>query len=447
MSTFTPSRGVAVAAAFLALLAPTIASADEPWSGTIDRITVIRAAVGSHPGVHAAEQRAHASGLTAASAGSLPPPEVMLQVWQVPIAKPYAIGDAGMIMVGLGQTFPAPGARGARERAGEQMANAERALAADRARLVHRDAEHAFADYVEASARHRIHIEHRKIAERTLGLARARHAGGASLTDVTQSEVELARVDADVIGDRTRVLGSRARLNALLSRDPLAPLGPPASGEPEIAAWDLAASATTAQQSRPQLHAASAERDARAEEARAATREAMLPSFNVAALYFAPVGPMPVHGYGANASMTLPWLWGEASSRRDAAKELAVAARGEARGASIPVKAEVAMADMNMRAAGLTLQALRDRALPASKRSFEATMAGYEAGRTDVLTLLTARRAVVDIESEIVVARAALDHALAELDAAVGVDVPRRTLGPLDPAALGDGAEGGDHAR
>jgi hypothetical protein len=51
---------------------------------------------------------------------------------------------------------------------------------------------------------------------------------------------------------------------------------------------------------------------------------------------------------------------------------------------------------------------------------------------------------VVDVESDIVVARANLDHALAELDASVGVAVPRRPLGPLDAAALEDG---GDHGR
>jgi outer membrane protein TolC len=102
------------------------------------------------------------------------------------------------------------------------------------------------------------------------------------------------------------------------------------------------------------------------------------------------------------------------------------------------------MADMNMRAAALRLQALRDRALPASRRSFDAVWAGYESGRTDVLTLLMSRRAVVDVESEIVAARATLDHALAELEASVGAEIPRHTLGPLDPAALG---EGGSHDR
>jgi len=440
----TRIRGQAVVVTFVALLATTNAAADELLSAPVDRVTILRAVVGAHPGVRASEQRAHATAVAATSAGSLPPPEIMAWVWQVPIAKPYALGEAGMIMAGVSQTFPSPGARSARERAGEQMASAERAMAVDRARTIRRDAEHAFADYVEASARHSIHVDHRAIAQRALALARARHAGGASLTDVTQAEVELARVDADVIGDRTRVIGSRARLNALLARDPSAPLGAPLSGEPEIGAWDLQAEVAKAHEARPQLRAVEAEQRARTEEAHAAAQEAKLPSFNFAALYFAPVGPVPVHGYGANASMSLPWLWGEASSRRDAAREQAEAARSEVRAASIPVNAEVAMADANMRASALRLQALRDRALPASRRSFDAAWAGYEAGRTDVLTLLFARRMVVDIESEMVVARASLDHALAELDASVGTAVPRRPLGPLDPAALEDGA---DHAR
>ncbi len=445
MSLFTPVRRVATAVTFVALSRSTNAAADEPLSASVDRVTIIRAAVKAHPGIRASEKGAHAALLAAEGAGSLPPPEVMAQVWQVPIDRPYAISDAGMVMVGLAQRFPAPGARDARKSAGEQMAAAARAMSADRARTIRRDAEHAFADYVEASERHSIHVLHRTIAQRALALARARHAAGASLTDVTQAEVESARVDADVIADRTRVLGARFRINALLALEPSAPLGPPSSVEPEIAAWDLGTELSKAHEARPELQAAVAEQKSRAEEARAATQEAKLPSFSVAALYFAPVGPMPVHGYGANASMSLPWFWGEAGARRDAAREQADAARSEQRAASIPVNAEVTMADVNMRASALRLQALRDRALPASERSFDAAWAAYEAGRTDVLTLLSARRAIVDVQSEIVVARANLDHALAELDAAVGVPVPRRPLGTLPSGAIHD--DGVEHDR
>lgn len=440
MSSFTRVRGVLAGVTFVALMPSTNADAAEPLPATIDRATIVRAAVDANPGIRASEQRAHATALAASAAGSLPPPVVMAQVWQIPIARPYAVDDARMLMIGLGQTIPAPGSRGARERAGQQMAAAERAMSVDRARMIRRDAEHAFVDYVEASARHSIHVEHRAIADRALALAKARHAGGASLTDVTQAEVELARVGADVIGDWTRVVGARARLNALLAREPSAPLGPPVSVEAEIAAWDLRTEVAKAHEARPELRAFEAEQRARSEEARAAAQEAKLPSFSVAALYFAPVGPAPAHGYGANATMSLPWVWGEASSRRDAARERAESARSEVSAANIPVNAEVARADANMRASAMRLQALRDRALPASVRSFEAAWGGYEAGRTDVLTLLSARRSVVDVESEIVVARANLDHALAELDASVGVAVPRRPLGPLDASSLGKAA-------
>jgi outer membrane protein, heavy metal efflux system len=443
MSKSPHRRGLAASAVSFVLLTSTGASGDVSV-GPLDRAAAVRTAIAAHPGIAAAEKRAHATALMAEAEGSLPPPEVMLQVWQVPLARPYAVGDAGMAMVGLGQTFPAPGSRGARERAGMHVASAERAMVADRTRSIRRDAEHAFADYVEATARHRIHVEHRAVAERTLALARARHAGGASLTDVMQAEVELARVEVDVVGDRSRIDGARARMNALMARSSSAPLGPPMSGEPEVASWDLATELVKAREVRPELRAASEQRQARTEEAKAAEKEAKLPSFSVAALYFAPVGPMPTHGYGANASLSLPWLWGEASSRREAGREAAQAAGDDARAAAIPVDAEVAMADTNMRAAALRLSALRDRALPASRRSFDAAWAGYEAARTDVLTLLASRRAVVDVESEIVAARAALDHALAELDAAVGTEVPRRALGPLDPAAFDGGA---DHGR
>lgn len=394
----------------------------------VHRTSLLAMAVRSHPAVRASEERAAARILEASSEGSLPAPEVMMQIWQVPLAKPHVIGDAQMVMFGVGQSFPAVGARAARQRAGELEASAERAMGTDRARQIRRDADHAFVDYVEATARHRIHLEHRLIATRTFELAHARHGVGGSLGDAAQSEVELARVESDVVADATRIEAARGRINALLRRDVLAPLGPPVETEPETAAWDVRTAVNAARESRPELRAAVAQRGARTEEARAAAKEAAIPSFRVAALYFAPTTPMPYHGYGANASVTLPWLWGEAGDRRDARRQAAGAVASEALAARIPIDAEVVGQEANVRAAGLRLVTLRDRALPASRRSFEVAWAGYEAGRTDVLTLLSTRRAVVDVETEIIAARASLDHGLADLEAATGTELPRRKL-------------------
>jgi outer membrane protein, heavy metal efflux system len=416
-------KAVAVGAAIFAVAAT--AHAEER---AVDRASLIAEALHAHPAIRSAEQRASAARRSGEAEGSLPPPEAMMQIWQVPIAKPYALSDAQMIMFGVGQSFPAAGARAARERAAGHEADAERAMVAMAALQIRREVDHAFADYAEATARHQVHAEHRILAIRTLDLARARHAGAGSLSDVAQADVELARVDADLATDATRVDAAARRINVLLGRDALAPLGPPAIAPAETTAWDAPLALAKARASRPELRVTAARRDAERERTHALEREATLPSFSVAALYFAPTSPMPHHGYGLNASVTLPWLWGQASARRDASRESAAASASNVDASRRPIDGDVVSQEASVRAATLRLQTLRDRALPASKQSFDVAWAGYAAARTDLLTLLSTRRTALDIEMEIVSARAALDHALAELDAAVGVPVPRRPI-------------------
>src|SRR6185437_468924 len=109
---------------------------------------------------------------------------------------------------------------------------------------------------------------------------------------------------------------------------------------------------------------------------------------------------------------TLPWLWGAADRKSAAEDAYAIAASTSADAAHISVDAEVVTAESNAQSAGYRLQVMRDRVLPASKRALEVARDGYESGRTDQLTILAASRAVVDVEHEIVMARASLDHAL-----------------------------------
>jgi cobalt-zinc-cadmium efflux system outer membrane protein len=236
------------------------------------------------------------------------------------------------------------------------------------------------------------------------------------------------------VTDATLEQRAQGTLNALLGREPARPLGAALPGEPEVAAWTVEELVAEARRVRPELRAASAEREARRQDASAAAREATWPSFSVAALYFAPTVAMPEHGYGVNASMSLPWLWGGAAQRRDAEEaRLASAALAE-QGAHIEVDAEVVGAAAAARSAALRLRVLGGRALAASQRGFDATWSAYETGQRDVLTVLSAERAVVDVREQIVMARAALDHALADLDAAVGREVPRAPLASVSAA-------------
>jgi len=377
---------------------------------------------------------------SAKAEGGLPSPEVMGQVWQVPVSHPTQL-DAQMIMIGVTQTFPAPGVLSAREQSMAAQANQEQAMAGDRTRMILREAGHAFSDYQESSGKHHVHRAHLQITQHLLDIAEARHASGGSLVDVTRAEVELSRVEADVVTDAALVESARSHLNALLARDPDAALGQPIETEPMVPSWDVPTLLAKAQASRSEFKQALAEREAREYAVKAAEREATWPSFAVGALYFAPTTAMPFHSYGATLSMSMPWLWGALGDKRDAEREFARAASTNVEAARIPVNAEVVTAESRARSAASRLQILRDRTLPASRRSFEVAQAGFESGRIDLMTVIDTRRSVIDVEHEIVMARSDLDHALTDLEAAVGTEIPLKPLKPFDDKQR----SGGEH--
>jgi outer membrane protein TolC len=400
----------------------------------------LRAALERNPAARVSQQRARAMRAAAKAEGDLPPPEVMGQVWQVPLSDPAAL-NTQMIMVGLTQNFPAPGTLSAREHSMEAQADQEDAMGSDRARMIVREAGHAFADYQESSARQRIHRAHHQITRHLLDVAAARHSAGGALTDVTRAEVEVSRLEADVVKDATLVDSARAHINALLARPPGESLGAPAETEPMVPFWDVATLVAKARSLRPELKQAQAEREAKEYAATAAEREATWPSFSLGALYFPPTKAMPLHSYGATLSMSLPWFWGAAGDKKNAERESLLAARLNAEAARIPVDSDVVTSEANARSAAYRLQVLRERTLPAAQRSLEAARTGFESGRTDLMTILDASRSAVDIEEEIVMARSSLEHALTDLEAAVGTEIPLRALGPFNPDQLNGGGQ------
>jgi outer membrane protein TolC len=446
---FCRRGGGALSAVVALLLTASAAKAEQPSVGpsdaqlgeSVDRRTVLRAALARNPTINVSKQRADAMRAAARAEGGLPSPELMGEVWQVPLSRPATL-DAQMIMLGVTQSFPAPGSLSAKERAMSARANEEEATAGERARLVLREAGRAFSDYLESTAKQRIQREQVEIAKRLVAVAEARHGGGGALIDLTRAQVELLRVEADVVTDAILAEGAKSRINALLARDPRAPLGPPAETEPMVPALDLAALMSKARESRPELKQAETQREAKEYDAKAADLEATWPSFGVGVRYFPPTAAMPNHGYGAAVSMSLPWLWGTTGQRKDAERASWRAARTNVEAMRIPVDAEVVTAEASARSAASRFQILHDRALPATHRSFEVARSGFESGRTDLMTVLDARRAVVEVERGMAIARADLDRSITELEAAVGLELPLQPLPRLDRKPL----DGDQHA-
>jgi outer membrane protein TolC len=334
-----------------------------------------------------------------------------------------------MIMAAVSQTFPAPGTLSARAESRDHAAAAEEAMVKDRARDLVRDVEHAYADLTEALARHRAHLAHREVAAKIVATAQARQAAGGPLDDVTDSEMMLARLDADIASEAASVMRAKARLNGFLARPFDAPLADAEPEEPATVTTSADELLQLAATTRPDLRAASARIEAERAALTSAEREASLPAFTASASYFAPTTNMPFHGYGLSAAMTLPWVWGGSARREDAQRALARAIEHDAADTRLRVGVDVGTAAATAHAAAERLRVLRSEAQPAAKRALDVTFATYGAGRGDLLRVLRAEQAVVDTDVDVVAARATLEHALADLDWAVGAPL-RRT--PLD---------------
>ncbi len=416
------------------VLVPRPASADTPsvtedqLARGIDRLTVVQAVLARSPRLKAQTERVRAMRSMSSAEGRLPDPEVMFQVWQVPFDHPASWSDSQMIMGGITQMFPAPGSLGARAESKDHAASAEEAMLGDKARDVVRDAEHAYADLAEATARHGAHLDHRGVVEKIVHAVEARQAAGGTLDDVVQAQLELARLDADLATESAAMERGRTHLNALLARPLDAPLGPVQITEPMTVTIAPSALIEMAERVRPDLRAADARVASEKAALEAARHEATLPSFAVGAYYFAPTNLMPFNGYGLSASMTLPWVWGGSGRRQESEEALTSAARHDVQEAHLDIGVDVGTAAASARAAGERLSVLRGLALPAAKRALDISLSSYEAGAGGLLGVLRARQAVVDTEMDIVMARALLDHALADLDWAVGMPLPRTPL-------------------
>jgi outer membrane protein TolC len=188
---------------------------------------------------------------------------------------------------------------------------------------------------------------------------------------------------------------------------------------------ELVAAALSA---RPERRQADFVEKAQAAQARAAKQEALAPGVSVGLSYFPPLRMAPSHGLGLSVGVELPWLWGGRAAGRAAEESMAEAAHEEAADVAWRVRVEVASALAAVHEATVRVEALEKTARPAAERAFETAFASYRSGQGELVTLLAAQRAIIDVRAEEVDAQAALERALAELDWAVGGRAPRTRL-------------------
>jgi outer membrane protein TolC len=329
-----------------------------------------------------------------------------------------------MLMVGLRQSFPAPGSLPARrlvatndaEIADSDLRTRELDLAAQ--------VKQAFAEYTRADAEARIHREHVDLTNHLIEVARVQYASNRlGQEDVLRTSVEAARLHSDLIAVEQERRSAAALLNVLMGRAPEAPLGKPKAVSTTATLAQVAAVKTE----RPEIVAASGA-VARSAAALDATRaEAKWPMFMVGLDYV--YDPMLTRsGYTAMVGMTLPWLNGGRKAEVRAAEAELTAQQQALEAVKLTTQYQLADAAARVKAAQQALSVLDESVLPQMKRGFEASRASFASGGGSALGVIDSLRSLLQIQVDRTRAVARLAASIAAFERAAGTTTP--TLDP-----------------
>ncbi|MBI5512193.1 MAG: TolC family protein [Deltaproteobacteria bacterium] len=393
---------------------------------------LVLAAVARDPVREAGVHRVRASLEEARAEASLPPPEVALEVWNLPLAQPYALGQADMYMVELRQRLTPSGMRDGLARASLEEARAVTSELAERELEVAERVTMAYSECFAAARHHALHEAHLTVldAMREAVLARL-SAGSGDLAQVARVEAERARVLRSLSryhGDRVRA--SRA-LDALVQRPTGTDLGVCEAPSALTPREDPERLVTRALSLRGQVRAARGMERAALARAEASRAEARWPELMLGASYWQMPEQRP--GVGLSIATSLPWLSPGGRARARAAEERALSARASAAEAERSVRAEVLEALSRMDTLGRELATLRAVTLPSLDRARDATAVAYIHQRAELLEWIDAARMRLDAEMDDADLVAELLRAGASLDRAVGAPVPRSPVTPEAP--------------
>ncbi|HEX9289347.1 MAG TPA: TolC family protein [Anaeromyxobacteraceae bacterium] len=394
-----------------ALVAAVSAAAAET-SPTLSLVHATRVAMERNPELAEAFSAARAAERGVRGAGALPEPMLSYQAWQQPLSRPFDPTSTNMHMIGIRQSLPFPGQLGIAERAARSEAEARRDDVRARRLAVQAQVAHAYVAWWRALEELRVHLEHMKLAERTLAAVQTRYGtGGARQADMLRAETDLHRLHADIAGIRESLRSSEALLAAAMGA-PDEALPPPAA--PEIV---LPASGGE----RPEVASARAQVERAQTTARLADRARRAPDLMVGFDYM--LMPGFPDAYSVMLQVGVPWFSSRRASEAERAEAEAQRARDAVAAAVNAARYERAEAQARAQAAKAQLAILEEDVVPRADRTLQAMRASYASGEADLVALLDAESALIDARLTAVRQQAALADGAADLRRALAIDL------------------------
>ena len=426
------SVGIYFGTAVLALLAVAAAAndvtnqaAEQPatQAETVALDDLVREAVAKNPAIQSAQRKAEALRHRVPQVRTLPDPVVSV-AW-AGNAVPFQVqnGDPSSYR-GLSamQQVPLGGKLGLRGKVAAREGDAASWESEVIRRRVVAEVKTAYYEYFYLSAALRITRNNHALLEKLARIAEVRYQVGKSAqADVLRAHVELSRLRQRQTVLEQQSATARVRLNTLLFRDPEAALAPPA-----------AVPATSLSHTLEQLYELAAANDAELQRQQrlverdqvtvALARKDYVPDLSVGWMYQQRPGLPDMHG--ATFSLNLPIFYKSKQRERVKEAQLELASTASARDdRQTNLSFEVKEQYLTARAAEELTRLYSQGVVPQSSLALESSMASYEVGSVDFLTVITNFTTVLEYETEYYRELANLRIALARLEPLVGVEL------------------------
>ena len=406
--------------------APALAEAPERLS----LAAVLAEAHARNPELHSARGRAKAMAAVPRQVSAYDDPTLSWEAWNAP--ESLRIDRADNNIFRLSQKIPFPGKR----RLAGEIASHEADQATHEVDTVALDVtaavKRAYFDLWQSHEQLAVYTRDRGLVERFTRTVEQKYAAGdAGQADVLRAQVELTHLTNRLETERLNIEHAEAELNALLSREPGEPLGvPERPSRPQL----VGAPATFTELAlgkRPDIAAQEAA-IAREESAARLAGRGYYPDFEVSVGRF--INFEQSDGFGAMASVTVPIFNGaKYGAAVDEAAARLVTARSEKRRIEDGIRREVEQAYVRARRAFVQFELFDKTHIPQAEQALRVTEGGYETGAVSFLDLIDTLRSIETVHVEHVTAQAEFEKAYADLERAVGAEVPRQP--PVAPAA------------
>jgi outer membrane protein TolC len=381
-------------------------------------------ALAKNPTLIAARKQFEAAQQRPAQERFLSAPTLEAQIWQWPLDSIDPL-KTNMYMFTAMQEIPGSGKRAQRAAVADKDVESASNDIAVRARDVIDAVKRAYADLVVSRQAVAVQQASVSLLRQTANLTMARYGTGQGVQqDALKTVVEITKLHTDLLILDERVQIATVALNTLLNRPPDAPIGELSTATTGETLPPVAELQQAAAERHPELRGAQIDIE-RSQAALAVANSDYKPDFMVGGGY--QLMPRTVGAWTATVRMTWPTApW--ARGRLDAAKAQAVAdvtaARARQQVVANAIASAVQQAYIRVNSAQARVALLQTTLIPQSQQMVETARVAYENNRGDAGALVENQRMALDAQLDYFRAVGDLQQARADLERAVGEDLP-----------------------